>query len=358
MNRETSLYLDVCRFLAAMTVFIGHVAGKRFTDGFLWQIGPFMGEAVAVFFVLSGFVIAYAVDSREQSARAYAVARAARIYSVALPALIITFALDAWGRSVRPELYSMDWGYVFTGQVWQFLSGLFFVNQIWFSDIQTGSNLPYWSLGYEIWYYLLFGVAMFAPARWRVIWVVVLLALVGPPIAAMFPLWLIGLFTYRLSTRATVSRPLGWALFLGSLVVWAGYEIWRLRNTGLAGVAPAFLQREELAQDYLIGILFMAHLVGFKSVSSTFAPILKRFARSIRWTAGATFSVYLFHLPIAQFLTTQVPWPASSWMTRLAIVGGTLVCVFVLAEFTERRKELWRRGFDLLLRPRARAQTA
>jgi peptidoglycan/LPS O-acetylase OafA/YrhL len=110
LSRATSLYLDVWRLLAAMTVFVGHVSGKRLTGGFLWQFGPYMGQAVTVFFVLSGFVVSYATARQAGTARSYALSRLARVYSVALPALILTFALDAIGRSVRPDLYSSAWG--------------------------------------------------------------------------------------------------------------------------------------------------------------------------------------------------------------------------------------------------------
>jgi peptidoglycan/LPS O-acetylase OafA/YrhL len=123
-----SIYLDLVRFGAAMVVFLGHVASLRLTGGFLWQLGPYTTEAVTVFFVLSGFVIAYTTEQGETSARSYAVARAARIYSVALPALVLTFALDAIGRSIKPELYIASWGYMADNRMWQFVSGLFFVN--------------------------------------------------------------------------------------------------------------------------------------------------------------------------------------------------------------------------------------
>jgi len=101
LNRETSLYLDAWRLLAALIVFIGHVSGQRFTGGFLWQFGACMNEAVALFFVLSGFVIGYATARREGTAQTYAVSRLARIYSVALPALVVTFVVDTVGRSYR-----------------------------------------------------------------------------------------------------------------------------------------------------------------------------------------------------------------------------------------------------------------
>jgi peptidoglycan/LPS O-acetylase OafA/YrhL len=56
-----------------------------------------------------------------------------------------------------------------------------------------------------------------------------------------------------------------------------------------------------------------------------------------------TFSLYLFHLPVAQFLTTVTPWPPASWSARVVSVAGTFLLVVLLAELTERRKDIWRR---------------
>ena len=42
MNRATSLYLDLARFIAALVVFLGHVSGQRLTGGLFWQFGPYM----------------------------------------------------------------------------------------------------------------------------------------------------------------------------------------------------------------------------------------------------------------------------------------------------------------------------
>jgi peptidoglycan/LPS O-acetylase OafA/YrhL len=87
MNRELSLYLDICRFCAAAMVFLGHVSDHQWSGGFLWQIGGFGEDAVAVFFVLSGFVIGYVSDARENAASSYTASRLARLWSVAVPAL-------------------------------------------------------------------------------------------------------------------------------------------------------------------------------------------------------------------------------------------------------------------------------
>lgn len=65
MTSEVSIYLDAIRFTAAMVVFLGHVSGQRLTGGLLWQVGRYMDDAVIVFFVLSGFVIAHVASERE-----------------------------------------------------------------------------------------------------------------------------------------------------------------------------------------------------------------------------------------------------------------------------------------------------
>jgi peptidoglycan/LPS O-acetylase OafA/YrhL len=335
--------------LAAMVVFLGHVSGERLTGGFLWQFGPYMGQAVTVFFVLSGFVISYATARQAETARSYLLSRLARVYSVALPALVLTFVLDAVGRSVRPELYSVAWGYVADGQAWQFASGLLLVNQIWGLDVPQGSDLPFWSLGYEAWYYVIFGLAVFAPVRWRGLAVVAALAFVGPAIAVLLPLWLLGVYGFRVCRAARVGPVAGWVLCVGSLVVWVAYEAWGRSAAAALIEVPGFLRRPSLVEDHLVGGLFVAHIIGFDAISPRFASMAALVQRPIRWAAGATFTIYLLHLPVAQFLSAQVPWRPAAWETRVVLFGGTLVILFAVAEVTERQKTWWRRVFEGLL---------
>jgi peptidoglycan/LPS O-acetylase OafA/YrhL len=350
VNRETSLYLDVIRFLAAIAVFLDHVSAQRLTGGLFWQAGPFGPEAVLVFFVLSGFVIGYVTDTRERRPAGYVIARTARIYSVALPALIVTFVLDGLGLVARPDLYSEAWGYQPDGRVWQFFTGLTFTNQLWSLDVHQGSNLSYWSLGYEVPYYIIFGIALFAAPRWRLAGILAVLVVVGPRIASLFPLWLLGVAAYYICARYPIPRRGGMVLCFGAAAAWIGYEALAWRARGSIGVHPRLMGLPTLLDAYLVASLFALHLIGFQAVSPLVAPVLKRFARPIRWTAGATFSLYLFHMPVAQFIASVVPWAPSSTLTRLLVFGGTIAIVFLLAELTERRKEIWRACFEMLFR--------
>ena len=50
-----------------------------------------------------------------------------------------------------------------------FLAAATFTNEIWFSSIRPFSNGPFWSLGYEAWYYAIFGVWTFTRGRRRLV---------------------------------------------------------------------------------------------------------------------------------------------------------------------------------------------
>jgi peptidoglycan/LPS O-acetylase OafA/YrhL len=351
MNRPTSLYLDLVRFTAAIAVFICHISGQRFTGGVLWQSEPYGDEAVDVFFVLSGFVIAYVASRGETDARSFAIARLARVYSVALPALVATFVLDAAGRSLHPDYYAGWWGYHTPGNGWavEFFTSLFFVNHLWWLHIGQGSDLPYWSLSYEAWYYAFFGLFLFG-GTYRALFVAIAALTAGPNIVALFPLWLLGVWTFRLCANRHIDPRHGIVLLVAAFGTWMAWEItanhYHLRHIG----PTKWVQRDQLLQDYIVGSLFAVHLIGFVAVSHSMAPVLERFATPIRWVAGATFTIYLFHVPITQFLTTVVPWPPSAWQTRLLMFPCVLLLLFGIAAVTERQKHAWRAVFTGLFR--------
>jgi peptidoglycan/LPS O-acetylase OafA/YrhL len=340
VERPTSVYLDLVRFTAALVVFVGHVSGARFTAGFLWQVGPYMEQAVAVFFVLSGYVIGYVTTERETNAATYAMNRLARVASVCLPAVALTLALDAIGRSVSPGLYSAQWGYASDDPLLRIATAVTFTQSVWWSDLSIGSNLPYWSLNYEVAYYVMFGVAAFCGGRRRAALLLLLACCYGPPILMLLPLWLLGLVTFRLGWRP--GRLAGWLLFAGSSMLYGGYEAWAWHSgRPLAALGPP--SRPDLPQDYLVAALFAANLAGIRAIAADIAPLARRVQRPIRWLAGRTFSLYLFHLPVAQFLAAINPLPPGHPLSRIGILGVTFLLVLLLAEITELRKDALRR---------------
>jgi peptidoglycan/LPS O-acetylase OafA/YrhL len=345
---EVSIYLDLMRFVAALAVFVSHFGLQRLSGGFLWQLGVYGHEAVTVFFVLSGFVIAYTAATRETSSRSYVVSRMARLYSVVVPAVLLTPLLDAIGSTLQPALYTMAWGYAQDLSFWRFFSALTFTNQVWTLNVLQGSNASYWSMGYEVPYYVLFGLATYVPGRWR--WPAVLLAaaIYGPSILSALPTWLLGVATWRLSRRQLLSPRGGVMLFAAAALTWALYELvaWKVGRPLLAG--NSWFRRRELIQDTIVGLSFAGTLLGLCAAAGPLGRGLLRWQTPIRWLAGATFTLYLLHEPVAQCLLALMPWQPADPRSRLGVFLGTLVVIFMLAAVTERRKDAWRRGITAL----------
>ncbi len=346
VDKTTSIYLDLIRPLAALAVLLSHISETNLSGGRLEFFASAGTQAVDIFFVLSGFVIAHVTTSRERVAHDYMLARCVRIYSVAIPALIVGFALDSVGMRINPAPYVGSSAFQdYSGTL--LVRSVFFVGEIWQAHRFPGSNGPYWSLGFEVWYYVIFAAIIFLSGRWRWAITAALLILVGPKIAIMFPTWLLGVFTYKIVASRKVSEPLGWVLLIVPLGAFVAYQF--IAPPRVQQFMPVTLDGERwssLAQDYLLCALFAAHLVGLAAVSRHFETPMRRVEPLVRWVAGSTFSIYLMHLPILFFLAAISPWGQSS-DARLALllIGAPALCL-LFAEVSERRKAWWRRLFE------------
>ena len=194
MKRGLSLYLDVVRVSAALAVVVTHLAYPELSGGMLdpWRLVG--NDAVMVFFVLSGFVIAYVSEQKEHTLRQYSISRLARLWTLAVPALFLTIILDRLGSVLNPAAYA-DWWYQANDPVHRIISAVTFTNEIWFSSVRPFSNGPYWSLGYEAWYYAIFAALAYF-GGWKRFPIAAALALIaGPKILLLLPIWFLGVPT-------------------------------------------------------------------------------------------------------------------------------------------------------------------
>jgi peptidoglycan/LPS O-acetylase OafA/YrhL len=352
LSRETSLYLDAVRFAAALTVFFGHFATHNLSGGLFWQMAPFRHDAVIVFFVLSGFVIAHAAEKSEHDLRTYAINRAARLYSVVVPAIAITLLCDLIGGWFDPSYFTWDYS---AGPLWQQLVGsLSFTNQFWDAAQFPGSNGPYWSLGYEVPYYAVFACAVFARGMWRYLLPALLLLAAGPTITSLFPLWLLGVAIYHLRHYLRLSERMGWVLFVAPMVVWSVIQFWAMHNHDwvLHDQIP-LLSRDRVPADYITGLCFAVNVLGFNAIGHRFTRPLAFAARAIRWMACNTFTLYLVHFPMMKLCVVLSPWDVAATGTRMLSLSATLIVVLVAAQLFERRKDGWRRVIAALIPERA-----
>lgn len=346
VQRGYSTYLDLLRLLAALAVFLGHASFPEFTRHAFRLPDQLPHEAVIVFFVLSGYVISYVAHERETRPGDYLVSRAARIYSVAIPALIITLAIDLWliraGAElefVRPYQIAEPWKYLPV-----FLT---FTTDIWFLEENALSNVPYWSLCYEVWYYLAFAALFFLRGRPRVVALGVVAAITGPRLWLLFPVWLTGAAVYALHTRrrrpgVAVSRFLFAVSLLALTAFWASGADARLDgavNTLSGGWALAYLRYSQ----FFLGDWITATLLALNFYAAGLAEL--RFgavAAPIRWAAGLSFTLYLVHFPLLELY-------ASFGFPPGVLIGIVPLTAILLGLVTERQKEPVRSALRRLL---------
>jgi peptidoglycan/LPS O-acetylase OafA/YrhL len=344
MNRTTSLYLDIIRPLAALAVLLYHAGDQNLTGGQLKFMASAGFQAVDVFFVLSGFVIAHVYATKERDARSYFISRAARIYSVAIPVLILVAILDAIGLRENPAIYQGPFQAFTPGLM---IRSVFFIGEQWSAHRFPGSDGPYWSLGFEIWYYVAFAACVFIPRPGRWLAAAAVLIFIGPKVALMFPAWLMGVATYHICRGQHLSKGAGGLLFAVSIGLMVGFQF--VPHSPLQQFAAVSLAPERLAstvRDYCVAAMFCMNIIGFVAISDSFAGWLEPHAKGIRWVAGGTFSIYLAHLPIMHVLAAISPWPASSAATLMLLLVVTPIACMGFAEISERRKSTWRQLID------------
>lgn len=333
LQQPFSLYLDTARFLAAGVVFIGHLGTQRMTAGWLWQASGYVHVALMAFFVLSGYVVAHVVDTREHRAGAYAASRLARLYSVVLPALLLTLLADAIGAAASPERYPARSGQHDDGL--SYLAGALFLHQSWDWNVFPGSNMPYWSLGPEAMFYLAFGLSWFSRSIWPGL---IAIALAGPTIAFLFPLWLLGVAVYHLRPR--LPEGAAWLLFAATLAALLADPALRRLTQDLT---IPLVRRPQPIADYLGGIAFALHLLAAASLAHRLRWLVAH-ARLIRWCGSLTFALYLFHYPVAYALASLFPSGEGSVLRYLVVCGGTFLVVATLGRWCEACKGGLRRS--------------
>ena len=201
--------------MAAIAVFLGHTNFYWFYCGHIVGFGPNNGQDfVIIFFVLSGFVIAWSIDQKKgYQFRQYLFDRLTRLWSVVLPALILGLLLDHIGKSIHPQTYRS----IFSEDQLKLkvlLSSLF-LHESWFFSIRPGSNGPLWSLSYEFFYYMIFGtIALLPTLKSKIIAGVFFCTIAGPKILILFPCWLAGCLSYWWCKKIRLNLVISFTLLL------------------------------------------------------------------------------------------------------------------------------------------------
>lgn len=324
-----SLYLDLIRFLAAVVVVLHHTWSLVFPSFPL----PWPGHsAVVTFFVLSGYVIAHSARP-ELGLRSYAYNRMARILPVALPAIMLSVAISPLaGTSLVPSAGDMSFS-------WKSLVlNMFFLGQSW-TDVPPSFNSPFWSLNYEVWYYIIFGLWMYVPNR---LFTGLAAFIAGPKILLLFPVWLLGVALYKWSPILEKGRAT--KIFVVTTICTLAF-FWF--DVGIAirepmklmwPVAMGFTQgSSQFVGDFLLGLIIAANFMAVKNLEMT---TLARFKSTIRFLSSFTFSTYLFHMPFVVLI-----WNGLIWRNPIVFYASLSIFILALGQVTERRTNWYRSAF-------------
>ncbi|MGU3411801.1 acyltransferase family protein [Microbacterium sp. M1A1_1b] len=281
------------------------------------------GEAVFVFFVLSGFVLTLPALRRTQDWVAYFPSRFVRLYLPVVASVVLALALYLLIPRT-PEAGQSAW--VLRHAEPLTLHGLA-------GDLTllapTRLNSPLWSLTWEVAFSLLLPlfVSIAAITRrhwWVTVIVAVLLSTAGHPLRMQ---WLTYLSMFLVGSALAagwerippIRRSLGWLLFSASVL----------------GITVAWWYPND-APGSLFGSTVVLLAAGMLVVlAGKWLPAERVLLGSVPRTLGRiSFSLYLVHEPIAVSVANLVP-TAVPWVTPLVTIPVALVVAVFFARFVE-----------------------
>lgn len=373
-TRQSLVFLDGLRGLAAVYVMIGHARWLLWEGGAAFQSHPgnynffekaqvyffslfkYGHEAVLFFFVLSGFVIhlkqAKGLARGEQvSLNGYFMRRVRRILPPLLFALLLTYFCDKlvewldasvfYGTTPDPVAnQNISFDHSFNTLV----GNVLFVQNTYVPIF--GSNAPLWSLKYEWWFYMLYPLMLLVNKR-RVILSLVCVAVISAisiagwswgiqladDVFAYFFCWWLGCLSADMYA-GRIKVP-GWLIFIATLAllyipVSMKYEI-----------VPNGAIKDTIIAIGFWGLLNLFFILQKKNVPLTMLEKLKPLG-------DCSYSIYVIHLPLLVLanavilFNTKNVLPKSMMYVWLAIliipVIGWVVHLFVEKPFTQKAK--------------------
>jgi peptidoglycan/LPS O-acetylase OafA/YrhL len=327
------------RGFAAFYVMIGHIANVLFANGTtslqraLLIPFRFAVEAVVLFFLLSGFVIAYNTP-RTTSIGTYLFKRGRRIYPLFVLSLVVSYFLGClaerhWldfevGRFVGNLMMFQDFGYRRPG-VW----------------VDQFHNSVLWSLAFEWWFYIAF-IPFFReliptriqlPVVLAVSWICLGINLLFPnPIAwwgIYFQIWWAGVWMareFQESGRVTIRRQLPFLVSMSAMAV-AWFALRQSippeeRGFGLYPIIDA--RRFGSAVVWIVLSVSWAR-IGWRFYRQTLGPF--------EWIAPVSYGLYIFHFPIIALLGTLPHLTSRPWLL-ITVAMATSFAVAAFAELT------------------------
>ncbi|MBO2008115.1 acyltransferase family protein [Hymenobacter negativus] len=339
MSASTSVGLDVLRIVAALVVVVFHASGQWLTSypAAHSALGKMSHAAVVIFFVISGYVIAFTTATNNRGARRYAVARLSRLYAVLVPALLLTALVEVvvHGDAALTARYVREHAGL------RYVMSALFLNESGSLSAAPPLNSPLWSLSYEFWYYILFGIWCYGSGRRWARWALLAAGVVaGPKILLLLPIWLFGVAAYRLP-RNRLSAGVAW-LLVGSLFGVLAVAVAYLPALPMTvGDQPLFMAGQFLT-DWLVGGICALAIWCLPA-----GPGLegRSWSKSLRAIADLSFPIYTLHFPLLVLWRVLFGLQANDF-GQLGVATATVIFLAVaIGLLLEKQRPQWVRLF-------------
>ena len=323
--------LDLLRLFAALAVVAYHYSFRGAgADDMTWLSLPAITPVtkygyvgVQLFFVISGFVIAFSAEGR--TARQFIVARASRIYPGFLVCMTLTFAATIAFGAPR-----------YTASASQWLANLAIVSPALKQPFMDG---VYWSIVYELIFYF---------------WVLIFIAtgLFSRRLSLIVAIWLVLSLVNELMVDSTALRRVfitdDSGFFAAGLMLYALFSGRRgaLNWLLLAAATAASVKQATLGADWVRGnfgiplsdVAIVALSVGSVALVgvSLLAKRLPLPAGLIIALGGLTYPLYLIHQHLGFMIFNRLEGVAPAPILAGFTLAGMLGLSFVIWRFAER----------------------
>jgi peptidoglycan/LPS O-acetylase OafA/YrhL len=318
--------LDLLRFVAVTLVLGRHIGHSAQDHGWLiasWQRGGWIG--VDLFFVLSGFLVAGLLFQDGRIGRFY-LRRAWKIYPSFYVLLGITFLMYGWPDPSRRGFGELFFVQNYLGSLW-------------------GHT---WSLAVEEHFYLVLPWLLWGlRGRWRALpWIVlaVMLACLSGRLWIAdqpFTAW-----THLVPTHLRfdalfvgVLLSYGWHLHRARMLRLTPYRGWLWGMGWLVLLPPFVWTLETTPYLYTLGLTQLSLgsaclvLAGLLTPPPTHHLLLR-----LAWIGSCSYSIYLWHLPVINWLTPLVLSPLESppfWLAASVYLAGSYLVGIEMARMVE-----------------------
>lgn len=332
MNNRVSSFLDLVRGMSAQAVLIGHIlALYSIYDSY--QDGAFhiQNAGVAVFFILSGFLITFSLDNKPTTYTYlhFIFDRFVRIFIAYIPALFFIAAVDYFLIYTEPNQANGGVSFGINLTMLQnfpvFLAIKKMGGDLFFEAFGTGR--PLWTVAIEWWMYLLFGFLWLKRLSWRnFIWfgLVLIVPLYNMIFHNLTLVWFFGALIFILYKKQL-------------LVNWDRW--WIFATTGVALVARLYVSDYNFYDPVVLTLMSLLFAIGIVYVdqlgaNSTKPPTPSMINKCITTNAQYSFSLYLLHYTIATyFLTLELH--LNVWLEMFLCFVACNMVSYAFARLTE-----------------------